>query len=540
MKKIKDWLGKYKWLLIVSMFLVTIGYFGYLTQNIKHMIANPKPSIMLDKQRNIIINSRPNTISWDDLPSIAQKYITLTSKQKPLEVILFPNDPLKKDIAGFIIKNNIKKAELKDLYPNQLYFGNGLVGIENASEYYFNKKAQDLTDQETIFLLSKIKHHNSNNTKNVKSLLKELETAGLITLSEKKQYTDQLQDLIDQLYNKNTYAHSYIEYGISEAVKELKIPEEDFFRKGYKVYTNLDPKIQHALVSKFRSVEVFSESEMESIIESGMVVVNHKKGELSGLIGGRDYLNSSLNRAYELQRQPASTFKPIIAYGPAIDLGWSPKDKLKDVPMRFGNFKPRNYDYKYRKEVPLKEALIESYNVPSAWLLYKIGFETGLKYIDRFEMFEIDKKDNISLALGFNTIGTSPLSMAKAYTIFSNEGKMASANSIDKIETKSGFTKYKAKNKEKKVIKPDAAKVMRNLLIAVVDEGTGEKAQIPGEKVGGKTGTTSYDAWFVGFNGEYTGAIWMGPDLIAPKNRMDIGGGDSPSTLFKKVFSEIQ
>jgi penicillin-binding protein 2A len=541
---IKANLFEKKWRLVSLLFLIIIifiiTYLFVETAKVKSILENPQPTIIYDKDSHELIELEDTHISSRAVPNFILSYVKHGKKYEEIPEYLFPNSSFKKAVCTILADTFYSDKQLIDFYLSHMYFKNGVLGLENAAQYYFNKTIHETSQIEKVFLLSQTRSStNTDQLKNSEKFLEKLYSEKLITENEYKEFIVGLPKLIESLHHSKTYAQSYVDYVIRELESRYGIKENEFFRKGYKVYTYLDKDIQEFLYSHYQNSKNFPKENNE-IIESGMVILDHRNGEIAGLIGGRKYQNSLLNRAFMTTRQPASTFKPLMVFAPAIEKGWENSDRLKDVPMKFETFQPINYDHDYRGTVSLHEALIMSYNVPATWLLYKIGFEDGFEFINKFDLFEVTKKDGYKLANGFPSVGTSPLAMAQAYTIFPNDGKMVDAHTIKRMETHKGKVKYKEKLEEKKIIEKKTAKIMTDLLVDVVEEGTGKRAGIEGQQIAGKTGTTSYDAWFIGFNEKYVGAVWMGPDDVLPENRLKYAGDRKPLTLFKSIFSELE
>lgn len=526
---------------ILGLFLLICLTLIFLIKTIliRNAIESSNASVIYDKNGDAIIDPVNQNLSIEKTPKIVLDYIEKDQSYTNIAPILYPDGFFNRIIGGFIVEHFYQENALKERYLSHLYFQNGTIGFQSAAKYYFNKTASELTEIESIYILSKTVSLASDNKLNLTLFIHNLYKDRLISKSQEIELTNRVPNLFESLYTNKSYKQSYIEYVIHELESILKMKEELIFQKGFNIYTNLDPKIQDILYSEVLNTNQRNNSMNTVPIETGIAIIDHHTGKIAGLLGGRKYQHSNLNRSYQITRQPASTFKPLIAFAPAIDSGWKPSDKLKDIPMRFGSFKPRNFDYIYRGEVTLKEALINSYNVPTTWLLNKIGLDEGIRYLDKMGLFQIDKKDGVGLALGFTSVGTSPIALAQAYSIFPNDGVMVNAHAVYLVKGTMGRTIFEVNQHEKKIITVKTARVMDNLLHSVVEEGTGNNAKINGQSIAGKTGTTSYDAWFVGYNKHYVAAIWMGPDEVTPKNRMDFGGGDSPALLFRNIFSNL-
>ncbi|MDE5414010.1 transglycosylase domain-containing protein [Alkalihalobacterium chitinilyticum] len=520
------------YLTVTISIILLLGVFTYQLNLIKSTIANPTPSVMYDYSGTALV---PNDAIWHgEVPELLNNYLLKRLDQLP--EMMFPKSTSKQMIARFSLRSLDPEQELPAIYLNHMYFGYGLLGINNASHYFFNKDLDQISEIEVLFLLYKsTMSSESSSEDDFLRFLGNVFREGIISQDMLYSYFDEIPTVIQNTYRETTAVQSYI----LQVIKELEkkgYKEVEFFRRGHRLYTYFNPSIQHVMFTEFQNEQNFPKFE-NAPVEGGMVIVDQRTGGIHALMGGREYQESDFNRATETTRQPASTFKPLIVYAPAIEVGWTPESVLLDKPIRFGDFEPWNLDRDFRGEVSLREAIVESYNVPAAWLLYEIGFLTGIDYINRFNLFEIDIEDGIKLSHGFTSVGTSPLAIAQAYTIFTNEGKMIEAHSIQKLDKRNSFFSRKHKPKETRIITEGTAMEMKNLLYHVVEEGTGVHAQSSNQTLGGKTGTTSFDGWFVGFNEQYMGALWIGPDEVIPENRGDLSR--YPAKLFGNIFYEI-
>jgi penicillin-binding protein 2A len=521
----------------IILFIAIVTYIFAMMTQIKDILENPQPTMVYDKDNNPIIELQKPELTFSEVPGVVQSFVK--ERSESLADDLFQESFVERTVCNLLLSTAYSEEEEMDLYLNQMYFNNGVLGLRNASRYYFNKRLEETNQLEKVFLLfQSTDPSNNNQVKEFNKFVDSLYQDKIISEKERKNYIREMPDMILDLHHPKTFAQSYIDAVIDELHAEKGIKEDMLFRSGHKIYTYLDNDIQKSIYTHYQDPESFPKENNEKI-ESGMVILDHETGGIAGLIGGRKYQETSFNRAYETTRQPASTFKPLMVFAPAIEQGWSPKDRLQDVPMKFGSFQPINYDHDYRGEVSLREGLIMSYNVPAAWLLYKVGLENGMDFIRKFDLFEVDEKDGYKLANGFPRVGTSPLAIAQAYTIFPNGGKMVDVHSVERVISNEGNVIYKEKLEEKEIITRETAKTMMSLLYDVVEDGTGERAQVDGQHIAGKTGTTSYDSWFVGMNDQYVAAIWMGPDKVIPENRLKYGGDRKSLTLFKSIFTEL-
>lgn len=268
--------------------------------------------------------------------------------------------------------------------------------------------------------------------------------------------------------------------------------------------------------------------------QSATVIMDYKTGHIVAMIGGRDVKGSRiLNRATDTARQPGSSMKPLAVYLPALDNGFTAASPILDIPMITADGKvwPNNVYTGFKGITTLRESLIYSINVSSARTLKKIGLPTSIKYLKKLGIIneENPSKDNFvqssenkthndenlaSLALGGMTKGVSPLDMTAAYSAIANDGVYNEPIIYTKVLDKDGNIVLEKEAKQRRVVSPQIAYVMKDILRSTAYEHTGKNAIIKGQASAGKTGTTDYNAdfWFVGFTNYYAAATWMGND----------------------------
>jgi penicillin-binding protein 2A len=453
------------------------------------------------------------------------------------------------------LEENLDKDEIMALYLNRIYFGRGTYGIKAASKYYFGKS--DLNQLETweIAALAATPKapaiygpmgdpEKSKDRRNV--VLKLMYDQGYITEAEKNkaqamEYTPPAQKTDELLVFKD--------YVIREAAEKYKLEEEVIRRGGYKIYTTMNVDAQRILETAFKDPKFFQKDGPEQKMQGGMVIVDNKDGGIVAMSGGRDYAAKGLNRAL-VQRQPGSSFKPLIAYAPAMELQsakYNPYTLLPDEQKSYAGYSPRNYDGVYQGEVTMMEAIRKSINAPAVWLLNEVGVAKARDFVKKMGIPLESQDNNLAIALGGLTKGVTPLAMAQAYSSFPNNGTMNTAYSIRKIVDSEENTVASVKLEKTKVMSPKTAYYMTEMLKGVVSGGTGTAAKL-NRPVAGKTGTTQLDlkgleknnrdAWFVGYSAEWTAAVWMGFDKTDTKHYVLPASGSYPAALFREVMNK--
>lgn len=278
-------------------------------------------------------------------------------------------------------------------------------------------------------------------------------------------------------------------------------------------------------------------------VEAALLCIESLTGSVKALVGGKNYGQNEFNRAVQSRRQPGSSFKPLI-YAAAIEKGFTPSSIFMDSPIYYKGpppWVPHNFDRKFLGPTPLRTGLIQSRNIVSIKILQRIGIQYAVRYAQQMGIAS-PLYPNLSLALGSS--GVSLWEMVTAYNCFPNLGQRVFPYYIKQIFDRSGRNLYEYTPKPEKVMEPETAHSMIDLLKAVVQEGTGWRLKALGKTIAGKTGTTNdfRDAWFIGFTPAYTAGAWVGIDDLTPLGSGETGGqAASPIILefFQKAIAHL-
>jgi penicillin-binding protein 2A len=467
---------------------------------------------------------------------------------------------LKEVAYALKIETVLNKDEILTAYLNQIYFGEGRWGLQNAAQLYFGKNAEKLTLEEASLLAGMVKAPTtysplSNKQKSLErrnvvlSLMKE---QNYITSANYEKAIGQpivlkkgsLSDLSGQ------YA-PYVDYVVEEAIQRTGFTEEQILNGGLQIYTQMDPSVQKAAEDVYKDSSFFPSGKADQIVQSGVVILDQSTGGIKGLVGyrGERVAFRGFNYATQLKRAPGSSLKPLSVYGPALEKGYNSNSQVSDYPLNIKGYTPTDYDNQNRGYVTIQEAISNSWNIPAVWLLNEIGVESGVDFVERSGIPLEEKDHGLPLALGGLTKGVSPLQMAQAYGVFANHGIMNKAYAIRKITTKEGDVLFQAQTDAVRVTTPSVAYRMTLMLQDVVTNGTGKNADL-GRPTAGKTGSVELDGdefsaitkgekdvWFVGYTPELTAAVWMGYDKTDPTHYLTTAGGSEPAVVFHEILS---
>lgn len=454
------------------------------------------------------------------------------------------------------LEQNKSKDEILTMYLNRIFFGKSGYGVKGAAKYYFDKELKDLEIWEMATLAGIPKAPSRYNPVSDPEASKGRRAVVLQLMYDQKYIT--LEEMekakaVDYVKpqgrdtGKGDQYTAFVDFAIEEAIRITNRSEEELRIGGFRIYTTLNTHAQQAMQKQFSDEDNFEKSVGEEQVQAAMIIIDHRDGTIQALQGGRDYVNKGLNRV-NVPRQPGSSFKPIVSYGPALETGdFYPWTTLKNDQRCFGDYCPS--DAKGAAPVKMRQAIKESRNLAAVWLLNEVGIESGMEFAQNLG-FQLESDDrNLSIALGGLTKGATPLQMATAYSVFANGGKSVDPHSILKIEDSSGkpvFT-YKAP-KSKQLMNPETAWYLTEIMQSVLEKGgTGTAARID-RPVAGKTGTTQHgipgyrgkgnkDVWFVGYSPEWTASVWMGYDKTN-KTHVLKRSSSQAARLFGRVMEE--
>lgn len=414
------------------------------------------------------------------------------------------------------------KDEILNMYLNEIYYGRGAYGIEAAAQLYFGKPAKDLNLAESAILAGIPKgptyyspyNHMKNAKDRQKIVLNAMKETGSITEGEADEaYNELLAFQSPQQRTSGDQAPYFRDYIRSLVVNELGFSEDLLESGGLRIYTTLDMEAQRAAEEA-----VASELEGTDGLEVALVSIDPRNGYVKALVGGRNYSSSQYNHVFAKTRQPGSSFKPIMYLAALASKKMTPVSTFNSQPTLFHydndrkTYSPKNYGDKYLGEIDMRRAIAASDNIYAVNTLLTVGAE---------EVAALGAKMGItstltpvpSLALGTSPV--SPFEMASAFAVISNQGKHINPVAVLKITDDAGHVLYEAKDqKQEQVIEPAAAYVLTRLLESVFETGgTGNRvSDVIQRPVAGKTGTTSTDAWLVGYTPELSTAVWVGYD----------------------------
>lgn len=418
------------------------------------------------------------------------------------------------------------KDEILEGYLNTINYGHAMYGIQNASQFYFDKDAKDLTLAEASMLVGIPKSPSNYSPLVNYELAKKRQINILYNLYKNKKITEEeynaaISEELNIVGEKNYQDLSTVMYYQDAVMKELKslkeIPDSYLETGGIRIYTNLDMNAQRILEESVKK-----NMDTDKDLQVASVMMDPKTGKILALVGGRDYSKSQYNRAYQSARQVGSTMKPILYYS-ALENGFTSSTTFmsSETTFTFANnktYSPQNYGGQYgNKPISLATAISYSDNIYAVKTHMFLG-EDSLVDISR-RLGITAKLDEVpSLPLG--TASINIIEMASSYAAFANEGYKVSGHLISKVEDLRGNVLYEKKVKKDNILNKSLTFILSDLLTTTYDSsfidynyptaiGIAPKIK---HKLALKSGTTDTDHWSIGYNGEIVTAVWVGYD----------------------------
>lgn len=469
---------------------------------------------------------------WTDLKtmSLKQGASTLTQQYARNLYLSFEKTWTRKLQEAFYtirLEMFYSKDKILEGYLNTIYYGHGAYGVEDASEYYFNKSANELSLAEAAMLAGIPKgptyyspyNNLANAKKRQKWILGLLRNRHIISAQDYEQaiHTElAFTKPVDQ--QKADKAPYFQDTVLHEAANLLELDKEKVRSGGYQIYTTLDTDKQTKLEKQTNTV--FQDS---SDIQVGAIAMDPHNGAMRALIGGKDYEDSSFNRAIQAKRMPGSAFKPFLYYA-ALQNGYTPTTMLMSKPTVFklesgGKYTPNNFDgYYANKPITLAQALALSDNIYAVKTNLFLGVDKLIHTARKLGITSQLPKVP-SLALGTATVSVKE--MVTGYGILANGGHDIEAYTVEKIMDPSGKVLYKRDhNSGEQILDPQTTFVLTQLMTGMFDRSLNGYMSVTGSTVAdklsrpyaGKSGSTDSDSWMIGYSPDLVTGIWTGYD----------------------------
>lgn len=434
---------------------------------------------------------------------------------------------------ALVIDYRYDKDRILEAYLNEVYLGQSggeaIHGFGLASRLYFGQPIQELRIDQLALLVGMVKGPSYYNpvryperAKTRRDLvLRLLMQQGVLTSSQYNEAAGRDLDIQD-----NPKIASRQPSYFQQVKNELQRQVGDDYQAmtGLRVFTSLDPvsqsELEKAVMNRVPSLDQSGSNKLEA----AAIAVDRRSGEIRAMVGGKRAGFDGFNRVLNASRPIGSLVKPAV-YLTALSRPqeYSLATTLVDEPIQLKGSKgsvwqPRNFDRKFRGEVPLYSALASSLNVPTV----RLGMELGIPAVTQTLVDIGVPKQEIrpvpSMFLG--SFSLTPFQVSQMYQTITNSGAIAPLSALRSVVNIEGDVIYQSLPKRKQVVDQQAAWLTTFAMKKGVAEGTGRylQSQFSWAALAGKTGTSndSRDSWFVGVDGREVTTIWVGRDDNQP------------------------
>ena len=559
-------LVKVAFVFMIVMTIFFVGLYLYAVSLPKINIDNVNNISIYDKENDIIFSGNGNkewislnnisnylidaTISTEDkrfynhpgfdiLRIAKSMYVNVTTKNlsqgastitQQLARNLFSNfdktwrRKLKEAWYAFRIEIDYSKDEILEAYLNTINYGNGVLGIENASYYYFNKSAKDLSLAEASMLAGIPKAPNAYSPLNDSETAKKRQGIILNYMVKNKKISEkEAEDAYDielkyigkkQKLNLSTLM--YYKDAVVNELNSIKSIPDSYINSVLKLYTSLDINAQTILENSMKN------NINDDKLQVASIMMKPDNGAIIALIGGTDYLKTEYNRALYSKRQVGSTMKPILYYA-ALENGFTASTNFLSQATTFtfsdnDTYTPQNYGAIYpNHDISMAAAIAYSDNIYAVKTHLFLGEEVLVNTAKRIGINETLEKIP-SLPLGTEELNI--IDYVGGYATFANGGYKIKPHLIEKVLDCNDNVLYEFKEEKEPVLNSSIVYILNDLMTGTYDltmidynyPTCGSLVNKITNKYAIKTGTTDTDSWTIGYNKDILIGVWNGYD----------------------------
>ena len=463
-------------------------------------------------------------------------------------------------VMAVIAERKYSKDTILENYLNEIYLGQrgsqGIFGVWEAAQFYFSKPLTDLTIGETALLAGLIPAPNRLSPyKSADAAIKRRNVVLAKLLDDKiitrKQYDAALKEKLPQrslvkVTNEGPFFVDYLRRELEDNYSNAILTKE-----GLRIFSSLDLQMQRmaerALADGLKKLEAthpaLKRKGDEEGLEGAIVVLRPQTGEIKAMVGGRNYARSQFNRAFQAKRQPGSVFKPFVYLAALLHGGqsgtkYSPDTVINDSQFTWTydgqEWQPHNYNNEYFGAVTMRKALENSLNSATS----RVAQDVGIRRVrDLAHKLGIQSPLPAVPALSLGAAEVTPLEVAIAYATLANNGQRNRPLAVKQVVDQSAKVLERRDVRPDRVLSPQLAHAMNQLLKGVLDRGTAASARRAGftRPAAGKTGTTNdyKDAWFVGYTPDLLAVVWVGFD--GPK-KIGLSGAEAALPIWTEFM----
>ncbi|NOX52782.1 MAG: penicillin-binding protein 1B [Gammaproteobacteria bacterium] len=435
---------------------------------------------------------------------------------------------LKEVAMAVILELRFTKEDLLTAYINEIFLGqNGnraIHGFGLGAQFYFNKPISELDASEIATMISIIRgpsyynpfRHPKRALERRDRILNTFHRDGLIDKQSLDFALAQQLNVVASPTSGGAYYPAFMDKVRAELKDQYEIAA--LSSQGLRIFTTIKPRFQESAQQAVSNtlLQIEQDRRIEAgVLQAAAIVADTQTGEILALVGGRKGRVDGFNRALNAQRPVGSLIKPII-FLTAIESGMTLADLIVDEPItiqpQHGEpWSPKNFDNKYRGELPLIRALAESLNLATV----NLGTQVGLPTIQaRFKSFVGHKPNNRYPSFFLGAESLAPIKMLELYGNFASGGFRTPPKAVIAVLDEFGTPITHHPFELQQTIQSDHAATINRALEIVMAKGTGRSSPFSKSGVAGKTGTSNdnRDSWFAGFDNRHVSVVWVGRD----------------------------
>lgn len=461
-------------------------------------------------------------------------------------------------LMALLLELRYSKDEILETYLNEVFLGQdasrAIHGFSLASHFYFDRPLDRLALQEFATLVGMVKGPSVYDPRKKPELtlsrrnvvLKEMAGLNVITQAQFVAARDKPLGVVQRAPTGTSAYPAFMQFVHRQLQRDYR--EEDLRSEGLRIFTTLDPFVQHqaeaALKTRLGAIEK-ARKIAANTLEGAVVVSSTQTGEIQAIVGGREARFAGFNRALDSQRPIGSLVKPIVYLSALEDASrYTLITPLDDSPLVWkqagtSDWKPQNYDHKFHGMVQLRTALAHSYNVSTA----RLGINLGIEHIlDKLPKYGIERRPPPFASSLLGAFGLAPIEVAQLYQTFADGGFRTPLRAIRAIVTADGQPLQRYPLNVEPVAAAAPVYLLTTALQGVVREGTAQALSnwLPADlNAAGKTGTTDdlRDSWFAGYTGDRVAVVWVGRDDNKPTG---LTGASGAMTIWGEMMKNIQ
>lgn len=455
---------------------------------------------------------------------------------------------IKEIILAVRLDHVYTKDEILTTYLNENPYGGTIYGVQEASQYFFGIDAKDVDLAQAAYIAAlpqaptRLSPYNVNaetgrnerleTRKNL--VLDKMLEHGLITEEEHAEAREEIVQFKDET-EAGIKAPHFVFY-VREYL-ESKYGVDAVNRDGLRVITTLDYDLQKKAEEIVAKYAPGMQSNFNASNE-GLVAIDPTTGQIITMVGSRGYFDDTIEGKVNVTtsyQEPGSAFKPFV-YAAAFEKGYTPETVLFDIPTQFSTacspqdvtnsnppcYAPTSFDGNFKGPVTIREALAQSLNVPAVKTLYLVGIPNAMDFAKRMGITTLTDESNYGLSLVLGGGAVTPLELTSAYSVFANDGARNPHTAIMRVEDMRGNVLEEFTKQESRVIEPQIARQISDILsdnVARTPEfGANSPLNFPGKDVAAKTGTTNdyWDVWIMGYTPGIAAGAWAGNNNNEP------------------------